>query len=135
MNKRKIAVVTGSRAEYGLMYWLIKALADDPEIELQLMVTGMHLANECGLTYQQIEADGFNISKKIEMLLASDTAVGITKSVGLGIIGFADAYAELKPDLIVVLGDRFELLAVVQAATIAKIPVAHIHGGELTEGA
>lgn len=135
MTKRKIAVITGSRAEYGLMYWLCRALAEDPEIEFQLIVTAMHLSNECGLTYQQIEADGFHIDKKIEMLLACDSASGITKSMGLGLIGFADAYAELKPDLIVVLGDRFELISAVSAALIAKIPVAHIHGGELTQGA
>jgi GDP/UDP-N,N'-diacetylbacillosamine 2-epimerase (hydrolysing) len=103
--------------------------------ELQILATGMHLSPEFGLTYQQIEKDGFSIDKKVEMLLSSDSEVGITKSMGLGIIGFADALNELKPNLIVVLGDRFEIFAVASAATIARIPIAHLHGGETTEGA
>ncbi|WP_346353469.1 UDP-N-acetylglucosamine 2-epimerase [Azotosporobacter soli] len=132
---RKICVVTGTRAEYGLLYWLMKEIEADEELQLQLIVTGMHLSPEFGLTYQEIEKDGFLINEKIEMLLSSDTPVGIAKSIGLGVIGFAESLARLKPDVVVVLGDRYEILAAAQAAMIAKIPLAHIHGGEVTEGA
>jgi UDP-hydrolysing UDP-N-acetyl-D-glucosamine 2-epimerase len=113
----------------------MKEVRNDPELELQIIVTGMHLSLEFGLTYQKIEADGFLIDEKVEMLLSSDTPIGITKSVGLGVIGFADVLERLKPDILVVLGDRFEILAAAQAAMIARIPIAHIHGGETTEGA
>jgi UDP-hydrolysing UDP-N-acetyl-D-glucosamine 2-epimerase len=133
--KRKICVVTGTRAEYGLLYWLMKEIDAAPDLELQIVVTGMHLAPEFGSTYRQIEADGFAIDAKVEMLLSSDSPVGITKSVGLGVIGFADALARLRPDIVVLLGDRFEILAAAQAAMIARIPIAHLHGGETTEGA
>lgn len=132
---RKICVITGSRAEYGLLYWLLRDIQDDGELELQLIVTGMHLSPEFGLTWQQIAADGFSINRKVEMLLSSDTPVGISKAMGLGLIGFADALSELQPDLVVVLGDRFEIFAATQAAMNLRIPIAHIHGGELTEGA
>lgn len=135
MAKRKICVVTGSRAEYGLLYWLLKEIQNDSELELQLVVTGMHLSPEFGLTFKQIEEDGFVINAKIEMLLSSDSAVAITKSMGVAVIGFADAFANLSPDMLVVLGDRYEILAAVQSALIAKIPVAHICGGDVTEGA
>ena len=135
MNKRKICIVTGTRAEYGLLYWLMKEIQGDAALELQVIVTGMHLSPEFGLTYKKIEEDGFTINEKVEMLLSSDTPVGIAKSVGLGVIGFADALARQKPDIMVVLGDRFEILAAAQAAMIARIPIAHIHGGETTEGA
>jgi GDP/UDP-N,N'-diacetylbacillosamine 2-epimerase (hydrolysing) len=133
--KRKICVVTGSRAEYGLLYWLMKEIQDDSALELQIIVTGMHLSPEFGLTWKQIERDGFIIHRKVEMLLSSDTPVGISKSIGLGVIGFADALECLQPDLLVVLGDRFEIFAAVQAAMTHRIPIAHIHGGEITEGA
>ena len=133
--KRKICVVTGSRAEYGLLYWLMKEIAADSDLQLQVVVTGMHLSPEFGLTYQQIESDGFAIEAKVEVLLSSDSPVGVAKSMGLGVIGFADALYRLKPDILVVLGDRFEILAAVQAAMVARIPVAHISGGESTEGA
>lgn len=132
---RKVAVFTGTRAEYGLLYWLLKDLQEDPEIELQLLVSAMHLSPEFGMTYQQIETDGFTITEKVEMLLSSDSAVGTAKSIGLGVLGFADALERMKPDVLVVLGDRFEALAVTQAAMILRIPIAHIHGGEITEGA
>ena len=132
---RKIAVFTGTRAEYGLLYWLLKDLHQDSEIELQLLVSAMHLSPEFGMTYQQIETDGFTITEKVEMLLSSDSAVGTAKSIGLGVLGFADALERMKPDVLVVLGDRFEALAVTQAAMILRIPIAHIHGGEITEGA
>lgn len=134
-DRRKICIVTGTRAEYGLLYWLMKEIENDEELELQIIVTGMHLSHEFGLTYKQIEEDGFKINSKVEMLLSSDTPVSIAKSVGLGVIGFADALENLKPDILVVLGDRFEILSVVQSAMIAGIPIAHIHGGEITEGA
>lgn len=134
-GKRKICIVTGSRAEYGLLQWLMKEVAADRQLQLQTIATGMHLSPEFGLTYQEIIADGFRIDANVEMLLSSDSAVGIAKSVGLGVIGFADALDRLKPDILVLLGDRFETLAAAQAAMIARIPIAHIHGGEATEGA
>jgi GDP/UDP-N,N'-diacetylbacillosamine 2-epimerase (hydrolysing) len=135
MKKRKICVVTGTRAEYGLLYWLIKSIKDDPKLELQIIATGMHLSHEFGLTYKEIENDGFHINCKIEMLLSADTPSAISKSTGMGLIGFADAYNGLNPDIVVVLGDRFEILAASIAALYAKIPIAHIHGGETTMGA
>jgi GDP/UDP-N,N'-diacetylbacillosamine 2-epimerase (hydrolysing) len=130
----KICVVSGTRAEYGLLYWTMKAIQDNPNVELAVCVTGMHLSPEFGLTYKQIVSDGFQIDGKIEMLVSSDTSVGITKSIGLGLIGFADFFERTKPDWILVLGDRFEIFAAVTAAMIARIPVAHCHGGEATEG-
>jgi len=133
MSKRKICIVTGSRAEYGLLYWLIKAIKADQDLELQLIATGMHLSSEFGLTYKVIEKD-FNIDKKIDMYLSSDTSVGISKSMGIAQTSFSEAYNELKPDVIVVLGDRYEIFSAVSAAMIGKIPIAHIHGGEITEG-
>ncbi len=132
---RKIAVVTGTRAEYGLLSGLMDKIKNTAGLRLQTLVTGMHLSPEFGLSYQQIEQDGFHIDAKIEILLSSDTAVGISQSMGLAMIGFANAYERLKPDLLVVLGDRFESFAAVSAATIANIPIAHLHGGETTEGA
>jgi GDP/UDP-N,N'-diacetylbacillosamine 2-epimerase (hydrolysing) len=132
---RKICVITGARAEYGLLRWVMEGIREEPDLELQLVVTGMHLSPEFGLTYREIEKDGFHIDHKVEMLLSSDTPTGLTKSMGLGIIGFADALDDLRPDMIVVLGDRFEIFAAVSAALIARIPVAHLHGGEVTEGA
>ncbi len=135
MLRRKICVVTGSRAEYGLLYWIMKEIQDDPNLVLQIIATGMHLSPEFGLTYQIIEQDGFKIDAKVEMLLSSDSPVGVAKSVGIGIIGFADALECLKPDILVLLGDRFEILAAAQAALVARIPIAHIAGGDVTEGA
>lgn len=132
---RKICVVTGSRAEYGLLSGLMRAIKEDSELELQVIATNMHLSPEFGLTYRNIEEDGFFINKKVEMLLSSDTANATAKSVGLGFIGFADAYEDLKPDMIVVLGDRYEIISAVSTALFYKIPVAHLHGGEITEGA
>ena len=134
MIRRKICVVTGTRAEYGLLYWLMKEIDADPELGLQIIATGMHLSSEFGNTYQQIESDGFVIDKKIDIELSSDSEVGISKSMGLGVIGFASALDDLNPDLCIVLGDRFEIFSAVSAAMIAKIPVAHLHGGEATEG-
>lgn len=127
--------MTGTRAEYGLLYWLMKEIASDPNLQLQLIVTGMHLSPEFGLTFKIIEQDGFHIDTKVEMLLSSDTPVGIAKSIGLGVIGFAEALDRLKPDIVVILGDRYEIFAAAQAAMIGKVPMAHLHGGETTEGA
>ena len=135
MSKSKICVVTGSRAEYGLLYWLLKKLESAEDFELELVVTGMHLSPEFGMTYKEIEKDGFPIAEKIPMLLSSDAPAGVTKSTGLGLIGFADLFDRSRPDVVVVLGDRFELFAVASAALFAAIPIAHIHGGEVTTGA
>ena len=132
---RKICVVTGSRAEYGLLSRLMHMIQMDSALKLQIIVTNMHLSPEFGLTYREIEKDGFCIDTKVEMMLSSDTSNATTKSVGLAIIGFADAYEDLQPDLLLVLGDRYEILAAVTAALFYKIPVAHLHGGEVTEGA
>lgn len=131
---KKICVVTGTRAEYGLLYWLMKEIQADSELQLQLIVTGMHLSPEFGLTFKEVEKE-FHIDKKIEMLLSSDTPIGISKSMGLAQISFAEAYAELQPDLIFLLGDRYEIFAAASAAMVARIPIAHLHGGETTEGA
>lgn len=132
---RRIAVITGTRADYGLLYWIIKGICEDSGLELQLLVTGMQLSPEFGFTVKDIEKDGFPITDKIEMLLSSDTETAISTSMGLGMIGFAKAYERLRPDILLVLGDRFEILSAVAAAVPFRIPVAHIHGGELTEGA
>lgn len=131
---RKVCVITGTRAEFGLLHHTIKAIEEDKDLQLQLIATGMHLSPEFGLTYKDIENAGFTIDKKIEILLSSDTPVGISKSMGLAMISFSEAFAELKPDIILVLGDRFEIFSAVSAAMIARIPVAHCHGGEATEG-
>ncbi|MCG3711715.1 UDP-N-acetylglucosamine 2-epimerase [Aliarcobacter butzleri] len=131
---KKVCVVTGTRAEYGILYWLLKEIQADTNLELQLIVTGMHLSPEFGLTYKEIEKE-FKINKKIEMLLSSDTTIGISKSMGLAQISFAEAYEELSPDIVVVLGDRYEIFSATSAAMIARIPIAHLHGGETTEGA
>lgn len=131
---RKICIVTGTRAEFGLLYWVMKGLQADEAVNLQVCVTGMHLSPEFGLTYKEIEAAGFSIDEKVEMLLSSDTSVGISKSVGLGVISMSEVLAKLKPDIVFILGDRFEIFSVAVAAMIAKIPIAHCHGGEVTEG-
>ncbi len=135
MTRRRICIVTGTRADYGLLYRLMKEIQGDEDLALQVVATGMHLSPEFGLTYREIEADGFAIHERVEMLLSSDTQVGIAKSIGLGVIGFADAFERLRPEIIVLLGDRFEMLAAAQAALVARIPVAHIAGGDTTEGA
>ena len=134
-SNKKVAVFTGTRAEYGLLYWLLKDIDSDPGMTLQLLVSGAHLSPRFGMTYKQIEQDGFRIAAKVEMLLASDSAIGTAKSIGLGVIGFADELARLQPDVIVILGDRFEALAAAQTALILRIPIIHLHGGEITEGA
>lgn len=132
--KRKICVITGTRAEYGLLMPLMKEIKNDSSLELQTIVTCMHLSPEFGLTYKAIEEE-FKIDKKIEILLSSDTHIGVSKSMGLAQISFAEAYDELKPDIVLVLGDRYEIFSAVATAMISRIPVAHISGGELTLGA
>lgn len=132
---RKICFFTSTRADYGIMSRLMRRVSDEPECELQIIATNMHLSPEYGLTYREIEADGFHINKKVEMMLSSDTRNGIVKSMGVALLGFADALEDLKPDLAVILGDRYEMLAAAEACLIYKIPVAHIGGGDITEGA
>ena len=134
-TRRKICVMTGTRAEYGLFLPLLKLLKESPYYQLQLLVTGMHLSPEFGLTYQEIEKDGFIIDEKVEILLSSDTHFGTIKSTGLGMIGFADAFKRLSPDWVFLLGDRFETFAAATSAYLARIPIGHLHGGEITEGA
>ena len=134
-QQRKICVVTGSRADYGLLHSVLTAIASDNDLKLQIAATGMHLSPEFGLTVRQIEADGFSIDARVDMLLSADSPAAVAKSIGLGVIGFADALNRLSPDILVVLGDRFEILAAAQAALVMRIPLAHIHGGETSEGA
>ncbi len=132
--RRKICVVTGSRAEYGLLYWLLKEIDSDPDLELQLVVTGMHLSHEFGYSVERIKSDGFTVADQIEILLSSDTHVGMAKSTGLGVISFADSFRRLSPDIIVLFGDRFEIFSAAITANMMNIPIAHVHGGELSAG-
>ena len=131
----KICVVTGTRAEYGLLYWVIKTIHQDSSCDLQLVVTGSHLSPEFGMTVKEIEEDGFPVAERIEVLLSSDTETAVATSMGLALMGLAKAYERLEPDVLVVVGDRFEIFAAVAAAVPFRIPIAHIHGGESTEGA
>jgi UDP-N-acetylglucosamine 2-epimerase (non-hydrolysing)/GDP/UDP-N,N'-diacetylbacillosamine 2-epimerase (hydrolysing) len=135
VQRRKICVVTGSRADYGLLFWVMKGIQDDPDLTLQVAVTGMHLSPDFGQTSRTIEAEGFPVAARVDSLLPGDSAASVTKSIGRGVIGFADALERLQPDILVLLGDRFEILAAAQAALVARIPVAHIAGGDVTEGA
>jgi UDP-hydrolysing UDP-N-acetyl-D-glucosamine 2-epimerase len=135
MSRQRICIVTGSRAEYGLLYWVLHDLRADPGVQLQLIATGSHLSAEHGMTVSQIEADGFVVDRRVEMLLASDSATAVAKSVGLGVIGLSDALESLQPNVVLLLGDRFEILAAAQACLLHKIPLAHIAGGDVTEGA
>jgi GDP/UDP-N,N'-diacetylbacillosamine 2-epimerase (hydrolysing) len=132
---RTICVVTGTRADYGLLQWVMEGIRLDPTLKLQVVATGTHLSVDFGLTYREIEADGFSLDRKLDILTDDDTSVGVTKAIGRGVISFADAFAELRPDVVVLLGDRFETLAAATAALIAGLPIAHLHGGEITEGA
>ncbi len=132
--KKKVCVLTANRAEYGLLKPVIRRLRIDETLDVRVVVTGAHLSPEFGLTYQEIEQDGILIDKKIEILLSSDTPSAISKSMGLALFGFADYFSESRPDLLIVLGDRYETLAVCCAATNARIPIIHLHGGEATEG-
>lgn len=132
---RRIAVFTGTRAEYGLLYWLMKDIQAHPKLELQIVAAAMHFSPEFGHTWQAIVDDGFTLDAKVEMLLSSDSRVGIAKSMGLGAIGLADGLERLAPDALVILGDRFEALSAAQTALVMNIPIVHLHGGEVTEGA
>ncbi|MFC4386552.1 UDP-N-acetylglucosamine 2-epimerase [Gracilibacillus marinus] len=132
---KKICVVTGTRAEYGLLYPLMKRIQADLNLELQIIATGMHLSPEFGSTYHQIEEDGFHVNDKVEILLSSDSGIGICKSMGLATISISESLARLSPDLLIILGDRFEMLSIASVASVLKIPIAHLHGGETTEGA
>lgn len=132
---RKVCVVTGTRADYGCLRWVMEGVRKTPSLNLQIVATGMHLSPEFGLTYRDIELDGFSIDRKVEMLLSSDTPAGVAKSMGLGLIGCGEALQQLKPDLVLLLGDRFEIFSMAAAAMIARIPISHLHGGESTEGA
>lgn len=132
---RKICAITGSRADYGLLLWVLRGIAQAPDLRLQLAVTGMHLAPQYGNTWQAIEADGFAIDEKIETVGAGNSAVDIARSIGAGVAGFGEALRRLAPDLLLVLGDRYEIFAAAQAAAMANIPIAHIAGGDTTEGA
>ncbi len=133
MSKRKICIITGSRADYGLLYWIIKEVASDQDLELQLIVTGMHLSADFGLTYKEIESE-FKIERKIDIQISSDTSNGISSSMSIAQKLFSESLMELEPNIVVVLGDRYEIFSAVSAAMIAKIPIAHIHGGEITQG-
>lgn len=135
MKQVKICVITGTRAEFGLLLPLMKRLKGDEAYELQILATGMHLSPEFGATYRNIEEAGFVINEKVEMLLSADSDTAIVKSAGLGMIGYADALDRLNPDWVVLLGDRFEAFAAAAAAYLKKIPIIHLHGGEVTAGA
>lgn len=132
---RRVCVVTGSRAEYGLLYWVLHDLRADPAFELQLVVTGMHLSHEFGHTVGEIENDGFAVAARVDMIVSGDSAAATAKSIALGVAGMSDALQRLAPDIVLVLGDRFEILAAAQACLVHNIPVAHIGGGDTTEGA
>jgi len=132
---KKIAVFTGTRAEYGLLYWVLKALKEEKSVDLQLLVGGSHLSHEFGHTVDNIEKDGFTVTERLDFLLSSDSPQAISKSLALAVIAGADCFNRLKPDLLVLLGDRYECLALAQCAMLANIPIAHIHGGEMTQGA
>lgn len=132
---KRIGIMTGTRAEYGLLKPLMQEINKDNDLELYLIVSGMHLSPEFGMTYKEIEEDGFQINAKVEMLLSSDSPVGISKSIGLGIIGFADGFQRADLDMLILLGDRYEALSAAICAMVMRIPIAHLHGGELTEGA
>ena len=135
VERKKICVVTGTRAEYGILYWLLRRLQASGATQLHIVATGMHLSPEFGLTYRTIEENGFVIDEKVEMLLSGDTSASVSKSMGLAMISFPDAYERLRPDWVVILGDRYEIFAAATAAYMMKIPIAHIGGGETTEGA
>ena len=135
MNKRKVCVITGSRAEYGLFYPILKKIKESNNLELQLISTSSHQSSEYGLSYKQIESDGFNIDDKIENLSSRDTKSSIVKSTGKATSLLSDSFDRLQPDVVLLLGDRYETHAAATAALLMNIPIAHIHGGEITEGA
>ncbi len=137
MTKRiaTVCVVTGSRAEYGLLVWLMKDLASDPTMRLQVLVTGSHLSRRFGLTVEAVEADGFAIDARVDLGLDDDTPTGVAGSMARGLTGMTEALGRLRPDLVVLLGDRYEIMVAAQAAMLNRVPIAHLHGGEASEGA
>ncbi len=135
VKRRKICVVTGSRADFGLLFWIMKAIRADPALDLHLVVTGTHLVGGRGAALAEMERAGLSIGDRVEMLLATDSPVAVAKAIALGTIGFAEVYDRCRPDLLLVLGDRYEIFAAAQAALVARLPIAHLHGGERTEGA
>lgn len=134
MLSKKVCIITGSRAEFGLLRFVVEGVKNSSVLELQLVVTGMHLSSEFGLTYKEVEESGFKINKKIETILSSDTPSSVVKSTGLGLIGCAEAFEELSPDFVVILGDRYEVFSCAISALFFNIPIIHIHGGEVTAG-
>lgn len=132
--KRKVAVVTGTRAEYGILYPVLKVIEQHPKLQLLLIATGMHLSHEFGYTVQELEKDGFHIDAKVDMLLSNDTLPAMSKSIGIGIIGLAQTWEQVEPDIIVVLGDRVEPLAAAISGSYMNILIAHIHGGDTGKG-
>ena len=133
--KRKIAVVTSSRADYSHLYWPLKELSAKDDIDLRIVALGSHLSPEFGNTSDEIERDGFKIASKIECLLSSDTDLGMAKTIGLATLGLADLFAEMRPDILLLIADRYEMLAPASVALALRIPIAHIEGGEVSEGA
>lgn len=132
---KKVCVFTGTRAEYGQLEPLMRLLDRDRDIRLQILVSGTHLSPEFGLTYKAIEEDGFTINEKVEMLESSDSPAGICSSMGRGLAGYGEAFERLKPSILIIAGDRYEALAAATAAAVCSIPIAHLHGGEITLGA
>jgi GDP/UDP-N,N'-diacetylbacillosamine 2-epimerase (hydrolysing) len=132
---RTICIFTSTRAEYGILRLLIQGIQDSPNLTLQILATGMHLSPEFGMTIEEIRADGFEPDETVEMLLSGDTTTAICKSMGLALVGYGEALQRLNPDMVVVLGDRFETFCMAAAAQVCRVPLAHIHGGETTEGA
>lgn len=135
MNQRRLWVLTTSRADYGLLYWLMREIDEDPGLELQPIVTGSHLCAEFGMTVEEIERDGFKVHRRVEILLSSDSRESMVKAMGLALLGFGDALAQDAPDMLVLLGDRFEIVPIALAAVVHRVPVVHLHGGEVSGGA
>ncbi len=133
--KKRVCALSGSRADYGLLRWTMHEIQNSSDLNLQLVVTGSHLSSEYGSTYQEIESDGFKIDHKVAILDEADNANGVSRALGFGVIRFADVFSALAPDILLILGDRYEVFAGATAATVLQIPIAHCHGGELTEGA
>src|SRR5277367_1450912 len=133
--KRKIAVVTTSRADYSHLYWPLRELSAHPDVDLKTIVMGAHLSPEFGSTIQEIEKDGFNVDARVECLLSSDTDVGMAKTIGVATLSLADVFGQMRPDLLLLIADRYEMLAPASVALALRIPIAHIEGGEISEGA
>src|SRR5580693_7364370 len=133
--KRKIAVITTSRADYGHLYWPLRDLSENEKVDLKIIALGSHLSPEFGNTFQEIVNDGFTIDSRIECLLSSDSDVGMAKTIGMAMLGLADLFGQMRPDLLLLIADRYEMLAPASVALALRIPIAHIEGGEISEGA